>query len=89
MDLQEANQSLKLECALRELGFVEIDWMVYGHAGIFYVYPVGFTPQPVKTDDLLGFQLNDECSKSLVLGAPLLQTAKRALEYALDNHYIT
>ena len=33
--------SLKLECALRELGFVDIGWRCVAHAGIFFVQPVG------------------------------------------------
>ena len=35
MILEEACYSLKLECALRDLGFVDIGWKCVAHAGIF------------------------------------------------------
>ena len=35
MLLDEACHSLKLECALRDLGFVDIGWKCVAHAGIF------------------------------------------------------
>ena len=41
MKLEEACYSLKLECALRDLGFVDIGWKCVAHAGIFFVQPVG------------------------------------------------
>jgi hypothetical protein len=89
MTLQDANYSLKLECALRELGFVEIDWRVIAHAGLYFVRPVGHFLQSTEDDDLLGFQLQrSETWKveqsGLHLGWPIAQTAKQALDLALN-----
>jgi hypothetical protein len=88
MKLQEANYSLKLECALRELGFVEIGWRVVAHAGLYFVRPVGHFLQSTEDDDLLGFQIQrSEHWKSehngLHLGWPIAESAKKALDLAL------
>ena len=53
MILEEACHSLKLECALRDLGFVDIGWKCVAHAGIFFIQPVGFPDYP--DGELLGF----------------------------------
>ena len=55
MILEEACHSLKLECALRDLGFVDIGWKCVAHAGIFFIQPVGFPDDP--EGELLGFSL--------------------------------
>jgi hypothetical protein len=75
MKLEEACYSLKLECALRDLGFVDIGWKCVAHAGIYFVQPVGIPDDPDA--DLLGFSLskNRRCYK-------LVSTAKRALDIA-------
>lgn len=57
MTIEEANVSLKLECALRELGFMEIKERIVAHAGIYFVRPVGFSFGARLWDDLLGFQI--------------------------------
>lgn len=89
MIIQEANFSLKLECALRELGFMEIKNIVIAHAGIYFVRPVGFHFKANESDDLLGFQIEksegwDHNRIGLCLGKPLLQTAKSALDLAIS-----
>ena len=56
MVLQEACDSLKLECALRDLGFVDVGWRCIAHAGIFFVQPIGLPDNP--EGDLLGFCLS-------------------------------
>lgn len=88
MNLQEANNSLKLECALRDLGFVEINYRVIAHAGLYFVRAVGYFYTASMNDDLLGFQVENsddwEYTKTgLCLGKPLVQTAKQALDLAL------
>ena len=35
MTLEDGCYSLKLECALRELGFVDIGWKCVAHAGLY------------------------------------------------------
>ena len=55
MKLIDGCHSLKLECALRELGFVDIGWKCVAHAGIFFVQPVGIPDDP--EGDLLGFHI--------------------------------
>lgn len=89
MIIQEANVSLKLECALRNLGFMEIKNIVVAHAGLYFVRPVGFLFNPRDWDELLGFQIEKseewEYDKTgLCLGKPLAQTAKSALDLALS-----
>ena len=79
MILEEACYSLKLECGLRDLGFVDIGWKCVAHAGIFFVQPIGI---PDDTDgDLLGFSLifPNTHDMRIVL---FMRTAKQALDYA-------
>jgi len=82
MKLEEACYSLKLECALRELGFVDIGWRCVAHAGIFFVQPVGIPDDP--DGDLLGFSLSIPNRKTNNRWR-LVGTAKRALDLALDT----
>ena len=89
MTLEDGCYSLKLECALRDLGFVEIGWRVVAHAGLYFVRPVGHFFQSTENDDLLGFQLERSESwkveqNGLHLGWPLAQSAKQALDLALN-----
>ena len=82
MKLEEACYSLKLECALRELGFVDIGWRCVAHAGIFFVQPVGIPDDP--DGDLLGFSLSIPNRKTHREWR-MVGTAKRALDLALDT----
>tara|TARA_Y100000992_G_C21075791_1_gene400878 strand:- start:21 stop:269 length:249 start_codon:yes stop_codon:yes gene_type:complete len=82
MKLEEACYSLKLECALRELGFVDIGWRCVAHAGIFFVQPVGIPDDP--DGDLLGFSLSIP-NRKIHNRWRLVGTAKRALDLALDT----
>jgi hypothetical protein len=89
MTIEEANVSLKLECALRELGFMEIKERIIAHAGLYFVRPVGFSFSARLWDDLLGFQIEKpedwEYNKTgLCLGKPLVRSAKLALDIALS-----
>jgi len=87
MNLQDAGYSLKLECALRNLGFVEFEWKVIAHAGIFFVLPVSYTSRSRPWDDLLGFQIQESeeyNSGEILFGKPIIQTAKKALDFALN-----
>lgn len=89
MTIEEANVSLKLECALRELGFMEIKERIIAHAGLYFVRPVGFSFGARLWDDLLGFQIEKseewEYTKTgLCLGKPIAQSAKAALDLALS-----
>lgn len=79
MKLEEACYSLKLECALRDLGFVNIGWKCVAHAGIFFVQPVGIPDDP--DGDLLGFSLFIPYTKDK-RRYRLLGTAKKALDVA-------
>ena len=79
MKLEEACYSLKLECALRDLGFVDIGWKCVAHAGIFFVQPVGIPDDP--DGDLLGFLLFIPYTKDK-RRYRLLGTAKKALDVA-------
>jgi hypothetical protein len=89
MSIEEANFSLKLECALRQLGFMEIKERVIAKSGLYFVRPVGFSYTANLWDDLLGFQI--ELSEDwkydqtgLCLGKPIAQSAKSAIDLALS-----
>jgi hypothetical protein len=89
MTIEEANSSLKLECALRELGFMEIKNRIVTHCGLYFIFPVGFFYEARLWDDLLGFQIEKseewEYSRTgLCLGKPIAQSAKSALDLALS-----
>ena len=76
MTLEDGCHSLKLECALRELGFVVIGWKCIGHAGLYFIQPFGLPDDPQA--DLLGFQIFRE--KRIVR---ISQSARKALDFAL------
>lgn len=83
MTLQEACSSLRLECALRDLGFVNVGWKTIAHAGIFFIEPVGIASDAGPMDDLLGFMLE----KHIMAKRPddtrmLMKSAKGAFEMA-------
>lgn len=89
MTIEEGNVSLKLECALRELGFMEIKERIVAHAGLYFVRPVGFSYTAKIWEDLLGFQIEkpeewEYTRTGLCLGKPLFQSAKAALDIALS-----
>jgi hypothetical protein len=89
MTIDEANSSLKLECALRELGFIEIKDTIVANCGLYFIRPVGFFYEARLWDDLLGFQVEKseewEYSRTgLCLGKPIAQSAKSALDLALS-----
>ena len=54
MKLIDGCHSLKLECALRELGFVDVGWKCVANAGIL-CSSLGLPEDP--EGDLLGFQV--------------------------------
>ena len=60
MLLKEACESIKLECALRELGFVELGWRTIAHAGIYFLEPIGMRTDCGPEDETLGFILGEE-----------------------------
>ena len=83
MTLIEACTSLKLECALRELGFVEIGWRAIAHAGIYFIEPVGYASDAGPEDDMLGFLLERHVMSHRP-NSPriLMKSAKGAFEMA-------
>ena len=80
MTLKDGCYSLKLECALRDLGFVDIGWKCVAHAGIFFIQPVGIPDDP--EGDLLGFSLTIPNLENKSYNK-LMATAKKSLDYAL------
>ena len=80
MKLDEACDSLKLECALRELGFVNIDWKCIAHAGLYFVCPFGLPDDP--DSDLIGFSIYK--SQKVI---KISSSAKKALDYAIYLSY--
>lgn len=81
MNLLDGCHSLKLECALRDLGFVDIGWKCVAHAGIFFIQPVGIPDDP--DGDLLGFNITVPYAKHYNK-VKMVSTAKRALDWALE-----
>ena len=75
MTLEDGCNSLKLECALRELGFVNIGWKCIAHAGLYFVQPFGLPDDPEA--DLLGFHIFKE--RKIIR---ISTSAKQALDYA-------
>ena len=83
MTLSDGCESLKLECVLRELGFVQIGWRVIANAGIFFIEPVGLASDAGPDDDLLGFMLERHImAKRPDSTRMLLKSAKGAFEMA-------
>ena len=76
MKVEDGCYSLKLECALRELGFIDMEWRTVANAGIFFVQPVGMPDDP--EGDLFGFTITYE-SKVI----KMQNTAKKALDTAI------
>ena len=81
MKLIDGCYSLKLECALRGLGFVDVGkGKTVARAGIFFVEPIGIPEDPDA--DLLGFLVTIPYAS---WKRPRLKdTAKKALDYCLD-----
>ena len=73
--------SLKLECALRDLGFVDIGWKCVAHAGIFFIQPVGIPDD--HDGDLLGFHITVPYARHYNK-VKMVTTAKKALDWALE-----
>ena len=55
MLLREACESIRLECALRELGFVTLGWKTVARAGIYFLEPIGLRLDSGPEDETLGF----------------------------------
>ena len=79
MKLIDGCHSLKLECALRELGFVDVGWKCVANAGIFLVLPFGLPRKP--EGDLLGFQV---VKSSRV--RRLYESDKKAVDFAIEMY---
>ena len=81
MNLMDGCHSLKLECALRDLGFVDIGWKCVAHAGIFFIQPVGIPDDP--DGHLLGFHITVPYARHYNK-VKMVNTAKKALDWALE-----
>ena len=81
MNLMDGCHSLKLECALRDLGFVDIGWKCVAPAGIFFIQPVGIPDVP--DGDLLGFHITVPYARHYNK-VKMVNTAKKALDWALE-----
>ena len=83
MILESACYALKLECALRNLGFVEIGWKVITHYGLFFIFPEGAQPSCKPTDICIGFKVLKHLNAPLVDNPTrLAPTAKAAFSLA-------
>ena len=80
MNLMDGCHSLKLECALRDLGFVDIGWKCVAHAGIFFIQPYGIPDDP--EGDLLGFSVTIPYTHDN-RRVRMISTSRGALDYAL------
>ena len=59
MTLQEGVYSLKIECNLRNLGYVNIHGTTIARCGNYFVRPIGFNSVNNMEDFLWGFQAAD------------------------------
>ena len=87
MCLKEACESLRLECALREIGYVDIGWKCIANGGIFFVQPIGWGDEESSTpkDELLGFLLRKHIKIKKKSDPRLLTlSAKHALSLAKE-----
>lgn len=83
MLLREACESIKLECALRELGFVEIGWKTVAHAGIYFLEPIGLTMNYGPEDEALGFVMGEQMfSRNPTALHYMFPSAKEAFDMA-------
>ena len=89
MTIAEACDSLKLEAATREIGFVLIKNQVVANAGIFFVRPIGFVAYPSPKDQIRGFQIASpeviiKNFNSCIIGPEsfIKESAKKALDWA-------
>ena len=64
MLLKEACESIRLECALRELGFVTLGWKTVARAGIYFLEPIGLRLDSGPEDETLGFVLEERLFKN-------------------------
>lgn len=89
MNIQEGCESLRLECAMRELGFIDWKDVVIGRAGIFFVKPIGWRPLSKLSDTLYGFLIAKPKDmiymeeQQLFEIKPKMESAKRAIDYAI------
>ena len=83
MKLREACDSIKLECALRDLGYVDIGWRTVAHAGLYFLEPVGMLNECGPEDETLGFILGEEMfTRNPASVHFLFQSAKEAFDMA-------
>ena len=88
MTIEDGCYSLKMECAMRDFGFIVFKSLVVAKAGEFFVRPIGYSKVIDMRDDLLGFQIgrpeiiipNFDYQLSYL---PIRGSAKRALDVAL------
>lgn len=82
MLLRDACESIRLECALRELGFVEIGWRTIARAGVYFLEPIGFRNDVGPNDETLGFVLEKHILHNDPGGGPrfLFSSAREAFD---------
>lgn len=88
MTIEDGCNSLKMECAMRDFGFIEFKKLVVAKAGEYFIRPIGYSKIISKEDDLLGFQIgkpeiiipNFDYQLSYL---PIRGSAKRAIDIAL------
>ena len=93
MTIGEGCDSLKIECALRNFGWIEYKNLIIANVGEYFVRPIGYSPMIEKTDDLFGFQIGKPeiiiKHFDFQLGyLPFSSSAKRAIEVALRGRLI-
>ena len=89
MTLQDGCDSLKLECALKDYGFIILHDTVLAHCNNYYIRPIGMSTMNIMEDDLFGFQysipnLMIENFKHMKLWLPFTSTAKLAIDKCLS-----
>jgi len=89
MTLEDGMDSLKLQCALNDYGFIILHDTVLAKCNNLFIRPIGMSTVNNKEDDLYGFQYAEpklmlENFEHMKLWLPFASTAKIAIDKCLD-----
>lgn len=89
MTLEDGMDSLKLQCALNDYGFIILHDTVLAKCNNYFIRPIGMSTINNKEDDLFGFQYAPPSMmiknfEMMQLWLPFASTAKLAISKCLD-----
>ena len=85
MKLEDGCYALKLECAIRDVAYVDMGWRCVAHSGLYFIQPYGLPDIP--QGNLLGFSVikQENYSKASGKVVRLSPTARKALDFAQSS----